>query len=194
MTRRLLLLFLLWTVPAWGQSTTHLWSPSSGVHPDFYGSSNFNTADVMNCFAWTPTEGLTNGTTMAFFMTGGAGGSNACSFTLYSADGTTQMATTGAINCGASGAKSVTGLTPFTIVQGTKYQVCNCVAVSGGTYAGADPGPSSGIELLQNALSGAPLATTAANGCTVAVPPATTGALSAVVADAPIVLFATASP
>jgi hypothetical protein len=193
MTRRTLLLWLALTASAWAQSTTHLWSPSSGVHPDFYGSSSFNTANVLNCFAWTPTEGLTNATTMSFFLTGGAGGSTACSFAIYNADGSTRLGTTGSVNCGAGGAKVVTGITPFTLVQGTKYQVCNCVAVSGGTYAAAAAGPSTGIELLQNALS-VKLANSAANACTSGVAPATTGALSAVVSDAPIVLFATASP
>jgi hypothetical protein len=188
-----LLLLLLLTGSAWAQSTTHLWFPSSGVHPGFYGSSSFNTTDVLDCFAWTPTEGLVNATTIGFFLTGGAGGSTACSVSLYNFDGSSRLATTGALNCGASGPKSVTGLTPFTIVEGTKYQVCNCVALSGGTYAGAAAGVSNGIELLQNSLS-VPLASSAANTCTAAVAPATTGALTPIVADAPHVLFATASP
>lgn len=188
--KKFLLAFLLWVATAHAQSTTRMYLPT---YPDTGTNTSFGGGNVLVCFGETPTQGITNATQIGFFLTGGLGGGGLCSITLYNADGTTQLGTTGAVNCAASGGKTVGSITPFSVTKGTKIQLCTCASVGGGTYLGADPGASSGVQLLQN-LSSVPTATTAANACTAGVPPATTGVLTLTTANAIFAVLATNAP
>ncbi len=140
-----------------------------------------------------PEQGIDNATAIAFQVTGGLGGGSFCSVTIYTDDGTSTVATTGALSCATSGPKAATGLSAFTLTEGTKYQVCICASATGGSYLTGLPAGTV-LADLENVFAGVPLGSIAANTCTAGAAPASTGALSQGGVNPPIVLIETSTP
>lgn len=184
MTRALLLLLLVaTTVAGEGTSTTYEWLPA---RPTGGATTAWPTANVLRCTAMTPQLSISNATQMAWFVSGGLGGGGLCSFTIYSADGSTQIVTSGAVDCSATGSVAVTGLSAFALTAGTKVQVCTCANANGGSYLSASSATAI-ITTMQNALA-TPIGTQAANACTAGAAPSTTGALSPSAVNVPVLI------
>jgi hypothetical protein len=192
---RLLLLLVLLAAPARAQvSTTENWIPS---RPDGASTQTW-LGTTLVCFAWPANFTGTGYTQIAFFITTGLGATNTCSWSIYTAEsaGGNLVATTGALDCSASGVKIGTGITPFAINKGVKYQICTCASALGGgsAYLSQSSGAGGAIFAFQSALTN-PIAYGANNGCTGSTPPATTGGLAGGGnAMGPILLLATGTP
>jgi hypothetical protein len=189
----LLLLLLLVAVPVRAQSTTEGWIPS---RPDTAAPQGWLGTNLV-CFAWPANFTMTGATQIAFFITTGMGAAQTCSWSIYTAEsvGGNLLATTGALDCSTSGVKLGTGITPFAINKGTKYQVCTCATATGGAaYMAQSNGFGGSTFDFQAALSN-PIAYGANNACTGSTPPATTGGLAGGgSAMGPILLVATNTP
>jgi len=191
--RRLLALgSLCLASPVWadGTSTTHVWFPSRPLTAVGAAATTFGE---QQCHAWVPDLGITGGTTVAWYITTGFGVGKKCTVTVYTANGSAQIVTTGPQDCSTSGTVVVTGLGPFAWTAGTKLWVCLC-GTAGGSVLTTNTGPSLLLRDFRNALS-VPLDAASANDCTAGVAPASTGALTAASARLPFyVLFATGTP
>ncbi len=185
----LALVLIASSADAQSASTTRLWFPGP---PTGGGIAALPGANVLRCAAWVPPEGITNATSITWYLTGGLGGGGLCSVTIYNADGSAQIRTSGAQNCSTTGVVSAAGLSAFSLTAGTKVQLCICGNAAGGSYVGAQPGDSTSIEVLQNVVS--PQMTSAANPCIAGVAPVSTGARSGTTGGFPIGLLATDTP
>ncbi len=185
----LITLFVARFAFAEGMSTTFVWAPT---RPLDSVSARPTTFGEQQCYAWVPQLGITNGTTMTWYLTVGAGVGKVCTVTLYSGDGNTQIVTSGPQNCAGPGFVMVTGLGPFSFPSGQKLQLCTCGTAPYNMAAGTT-GPFNDFRGLRNGLS-APLRTASAHDCTAGVAPATTGVFSASLGPQFDVLFSTNTP
>ena len=192
MTRLALLLLLLARVAAAGNSTTFIWLHDRPMNASTGNTNMVGHANIL-CASFVPAIGITNATTMAWDITSAAGvpGGAKCSFSIYKDDGSLQIATSGGIACDTAGVKVATGITPFTLAAGQKYQLCGCAST------GADP-MMLGYRTLTmfNQLSN-PLHLQGTNGCngTTGAAPATIGTISGQTPlTMPIVLVGTNAP
>lgn len=163
---------ILW-VPTWPLDTGEAVRPGTGDN-------------VMHCNAWVPDIGIQDVTAIVFNAANGpwSGG-----VAIYNADGSSRIATTGGVNMNGGSTVFLTPSSAFTILPGTKYQVCSCFT-STPLYTVLEPGPTGDSALIQNpAFPSVNLSTTAANLCTAGSPPLTTGALTAESARSPILLL-----
>lgn len=185
--KTLLFLIVLSGLAYAGPSTTFLWSPApplSGTNQGFIS----NGAGV-SCASFIPAETIT-ATSLTFYITVAGDSGDLCTLGIYSANGASLLASTGPQACDSLGVKQVTGLTPFTLTAGVKYQKCGCV-----TKANAQALAIRALyrDRLRNTLS-VPLVFNAANSCTAGSMPATLGSFSGADGFEPFVLIGTGTP
>ena len=180
----LLLVAFAGRVGAEGTSTTVVWLP---IRPLQGAASSWAGANAIRCVAVVAELGITNATRMGWYVTGGLGGGGKCSFAIYNADASSLIQTSGNVDCSTTGKVEATGLSAFSIVAGTKYQVCTCANSSGGNYLAASS-VSSEITSLENALS-VPIGSMTTSTCTDGAMPSSLNALTAAAANVPILLL-----
>lgn len=119
-----LLVLLVSSVAQAGPTTRFMWLPNrlldAETPPGGVAMGN------MRCGGYVPAEGITGATQIAFYVTTAGASGALCGAAIYDAPGTTQIATTGGVNCEGVGAKLVSGLTSFDLGQGVKYNICVC--------------------------------------------------------------------
>ena len=179
-----LLLLLCSLAHAEGTSTTVVWLP---IRPLQGAASSWAGPDVIRCVGIVPELGITNATRMGWYVTGGLGAGGKCAFAIYNADGSSLIRTSGNVSCASTAPVEVTGLSPFSLVAGTKYQVCTCSNTSGGNYLAASS-VTSELTNLQNALS-VPIGSMTSSTCTDAAMPGSINPLGAAAVNAPVLLI-----
>lgn len=192
-TVRLLALLLVLTTPAFSAPiTTYTYAfgrPMLGTDSTFVANGN------PACNSWVPLLSIVNATSISWYMLASAPGFN-CSVTIYNDVGTTIITTTHSQPCGSSGPGllNVTGLAPFTLAAGTKYQVCVCGDL-GLHILAVDDGAIGGGAQMRNQLS-VPLSFTTSTACTVGTmePPVPLGTFGGGNFHVPIVLIGTDNP
>lgn len=139
-----------------------------------------STANRMYCHDFIPRSTVSAATKMAWSI-GGVAASTACSVTLYNADGTTIIRTSGAKDCSTQDTIiSATGLSAFTVTRGTTYRECWCNNGTSGQYRSALSGWTSftGLEFDLHNSANATRQGIAANACTAGAAPSTTGTVT----------------
>lgn len=155
------------------QSVRYLFTPSGT--PELRVPATLNwpmipAVNAMHCHPFVPIFNLLNATKIAWQVTQAGGGGSQCSVAIYSADGNTRLATTGATPCSSTGVITVT-VAPFSLTAGTTYLQCatgNDLAIQFATMQQA--------HVLNATLGG--VAGKALNLATVGAPPLTTGSIS----------------
>ena len=180
---------IAWAEPA---STTHLWAP---VYPTWGVTTSYPTANVMRCVEWIPEVGITNATAIVFNVSSALGATGLCAAAIYTGDGTMLKASTLAQDCSGGGVVGNTSLTAFSLDEGTKYLICTCANVAAGGYLSTDI-TGNGINHLGDLMNSITptIGLQAATACTAAVPPSSTGALSAVQTGGIYLLISTTTP
>lgn len=180
----LLVLFSAGLAAAEGTSTTVVWLPIRALQGS---ASSWPGTNAIRCVGIVAELGITNATRMGWYITGGLGGGGKCAFGIYNADGSSIIATSSNVDCSATGKIEVTGISPFTLVAGTKYQVCTCANTNGGNYLAASS-VTSELTNLENALS-VPIGSATTSTCLDAVMPSSLNALTVAAVNAPILLI-----
>jgi hypothetical protein len=168
--RRLLLFLVLSARLAAAQSSTGIWAPTTVLQVDGIGGFLDQATNVLWCSDFEPIVGITSATKMAWSAGSGAN----CSLAIYDAAGTTQIAVATGQVCNGGGT-TYTGITGFSLTAGTVYRLCWCFTLgANGFYT--NPTGSETMADVANAF--VTHIGSAANSCTLGVPPATTGALT----------------
>lgn len=190
MMKLAIVLLLLARVASAGNSTTFIWLHDRPLDASIGNNEMVGQSNIV-CASFVPAIGITNATMMAWDITSAAITGARCSFAIYNDDGSILIADSGPQPCDAVGVKTATGITPFTLAAGQKYQLCGC-----GT-TGANPFVLGYVTLpMFNQLSNA-LHFQGSNGCngTTSAPPATIGTITASTPRVmPIVLVGTDTP
>ncbi len=156
---------------------TYIWMPDGSPALDPSGGVTATlTANNMRCATILARDSIVGATNLAHYVAV-LGGS--CSTCIYSEDGTTLIAPlvsgapATASNCTGTGAKTMTGLDPFTLAKGTRYRLCT-TSSSNLTQWFKGPYYASAVANMVTTTAGNAASTGTSGKC-----PTTTGALSA---------------
>jgi hypothetical protein len=171
------LLLLGLALPARAQVTTsHLILPS-------YGGTNglvfYAAANTLYCYRLPARLGITNATKIAGAV---VSSSSSCttSWAIYPDDDAGTALAILTASCTTAGIKTATGLTPFSLVQGTIYRFCGCMTKTDARYLGIAEHGTAGMTKGDILSPGSVRAGTATNACSTGVAPTTTGTISTV--------------
>ena len=177
---RALIVVLLFAVTAYATAPKLLLPTLGGTIAEVYPSGS-GTANVLVCATVPAEHGLANVSKIAFYNPGTQSLSDTCAAAVYpDSDGGTKLGGVSA-PC-AAGVISATGLTPFSITEGTLYRICVCSTAGNTTtkYLAVrdDYGTAGNYHLPALGNTFATHYGAGANTCTSGVLPSTTGALT----------------
>lgn len=179
---RTLLLLLAFVMPVQAQVvTSHLILPSYGG--SYSAAWSTTTPNEMRCFRFSARLGITNATKMAAGIQVGNGTGGICGWAIYADGAAGARLASMSVGCATALIVLQTGMTPFSLVQGTTYRFCTCSSKAAGSYLSVydqQGQKNTSVSPAQSELlnaSGTLRAASATNPCVVGVPPLTTGVL-----------------